>query len=232
MFSGLFFAAPASSADGLIDYAQILNADTSLYIDDGETLRPLTTLPKTYFVALTELPSPDGYLSASYHDLNGYVKANEVSLVDFEPKTKYALSAPLSLSNDGNPVPLRALPDHHSGTVLTRLPESETPHYYGTAIGTAQVPPLGETWYYVRFGWGADAVRGYVYGLYAAPPVIPDNVIEPVTPVTTAPLDPSEPIADPFKPGGAVFIVVVVCLTLPVGAVMLALYKKPTKRGR
>lgn len=217
------------------EYA-LISAPAVLYTK-GETgeLSPLTTLPETYFVAVTGEES-DGMTQVEYLDLTGFLPAECLTPVDYEPKYKYA-SLSLTVSNDGHAVNVRSAPDHTADNVIASADDGTELYWYGTAKGSAQVSVVGDEWYYVRAPLGGEFVRGYVYSLYVSPAPVEPNVIEPL------------PGPDPdvgFYPGGDEAAeentgrftlpdtreaVIVAALCLPVIIIMFLLFRKPKRRA-
>lgn len=221
---------PQCARAAALSYALIVD-DAVLYSDEGKTA--VTTLPATYFaVVLGE--AENGYVSVSYLDLAGKVEKDKLTVVDYEPRYKYA-DGSLKLNNDGHNVRVRSTPDHKNGEVVGDLSDGETLLYYGTVAGTAQVAAIGSEWFFVRFTDGGETKHGYVYSLYVTANPIPENVIEPLP----APNPEPEPSIEPenndgqqtdgfslSKNGEAITIV---ALCLPVIVVTYLLFRKPKK---
>ena len=88
---------------------------TFLMMPSGATLynselEPTVRLPAGYFCLKQDEPSPDGFISVTYDDLSGLVKASEVQAVDYTPVTKYETKVTFRCDNDGQPVNLRTAP--------------------------------------------------------------------------------------------------------------------------
>lgn len=210
----------ATAENAKLVYAEILNGCV-LYSDDGLTT-PVTVLPQTYFVTIIE--SRDDCLRVTYKNVDGYVSADSVSLVDFTPKTKFA-SAKLKLLNDGGTVNVRSEPDHTSANVIARLSDGASLYYYGTIPGTIQNEVIGDEWFCVELESG----RGYVYSMYAQAEPIKQNVIE-VEPEPDVP----DPLPESTATGtGEYFFIAALCL--PVIILMYLLFKNDSnsaeKRG-
>ena len=213
-----------------LSYALIGN-DAVLYSDEGKTA--VTTLPATYFAVVLD-EAENGYVSVSYLDLAGKVEEDKLTVVDYEPRYKYA-DGSLKLNNDGHNVRVRSTPDHENGEVVGDLSDGETLLYYGTVAGTAQVAAIGNEWFFVRFTDDGETKRGYVYSLYVTANPIPENVIEPLPAPDPEPEPSIEPENDDgrqtdefslSKNGEAITIV---ALCLPVIVVTYLLFRKPKK---
>lgn len=205
-----------------------------LYGDEGKTA--LTSLPKNYFAAVLGEPE-NGYVSVSYLDLAGKIEESKLSLVDYEPRYKYAEGS-LRLNNDGHNVRIRSAPDHENGEVIADLTDGETLFYYGTVKGTAQIAAVGDEWYYVRFAADGETKRGYVYSLYVAAEPIPENVIEALPepepdPEPEPALNNDDDSESRTSDGSALSIggeaITIVALCLPVIVITYLLFRKPGK---
>lgn len=205
-----------------------------LYSDDGKTA--VTSLPENYFAAVLGEPE-NGYVSVSYLDLAGKIEESKLSLIDYEPRYKYAEGS-LRLNNDGHNVRIRSAPDHENGEVIADLADGETLFYYGTVKGTAQIAAVGDEWYYVRFAADGETKRGYVYSLYVAAEPIPENVIEALPEPEPDP-EPEPVLSDDdgsetqTSDGSALSIggeaITIVALCLPVIVITYLLFRKPGK---
>ncbi|MCI9031797.1 MAG: SH3 domain-containing protein [Clostridia bacterium] len=145
-----------------VKYACMENGAT-LYSYDGSKYTELARLPSSYYVAVLK-ESDDGYLLVSYLDTTGYIKASELSRVDFTPKQKYA-SARFTVSNDSQPANLRARPDK-SSQIVAVMPDNARGTIIGTISGSELIAGAGKTWYYVRYENGETVSFGYAYSAH------------------------------------------------------------------
>ncbi len=221
---------PPCARAAALSYA-LIGDDAVLYSDDGKTA--VTTLPATYFAVILN-KAENGYVSVSYLDLAGKVAADKLTVVDYEPRYKFAEGS-LKLNNDGHNVRVRSTPDHENGEVIGDLSDGETLLYYGTVAGSSQVAAIGNEWFFVRFTDGGETKRGYVYSLYVAADPIPENVIEPLPAPDPEP-EPSlesenndEKQTDEFSLSKNGEAITIVALCLPVIVVTYLLFRKPEK---
>ena len=145
-----------------VKYACMENGAT-LYDYDGSAYTQIARLPSSYYVAVLK-ESDDGYLLVGYLDTTGYIKASELSKVDFIPKDKYA-AARFTVSNDSQPANLRARPDK-SADVVAVMPNNGSGTVVGTTEGSELIAGAGKKWYYVRFESGENVTFGYVYSAH------------------------------------------------------------------
>lgn len=226
----LFPKKPQCARASALSYA-LIGDDAVLYSDEGKTA--VTTLPATYFAVVLN-KAENGYVSVSYLDLAGKVEENKLTVVDYEPRYKYA-DGSLKLNNDGHNVRVRSAPDHENGEVVGDLSDGETLSYYGTVAGSAQVAALGNEWFFVRFTDGGKTKHGYVYSLYVTANPIPENVIEPLPAQDPEPEPSVEPEnndgrqTDEFSLSKNGEAIAIVALCLPVIVVTYLLFRKPKK---
>jgi len=235
-----------ASTDDAIQYAQIIT-ETYLYKkDDDDTFSKISTLPASYFVALTgdmdsggdtnnssnsnndnsddeNSPTDDSqYIKASYLDIDGYVLASDIDIVDFEPVTKHFVGQ-IEINNpDISGVNLRYVPDHSDAdNIIDQITKQNTDLvYYGTVIGSKYNG--SDTWYYVRTTLNGKVEHGYVYGANMQCTPIPENIIEAVPKhdekdeLSTSPT----PISD------TTLYIVIAILCVPVVVIMTLMFKK------
>ena len=217
--TGVFFPVTAAQASTRAQYARIL-PNTYLYNRDNGTFRPVTSLPIDYFVLVTDRTDPQ-FFAVAYHDLLGFVRRENVVLVDFEPVTKSAVGI-LSPFAGVLRVYLHSTPDH-TLTPIILIPSDATLHFYGTIEGTLAHPLLGTNWFFVRYFDGTRAFFGYVYGgLVEVTTPIPPNIIEAVR-------DPNDGTEHthryPFELDSIRQWIIIVCLGIAGIFTMLALYR-------
>ena len=210
-------SSPRRAEAAVLSYA-LINSGAVLYSDDGKTA--VTALPENYFAVVL-----------------GKAESDKLTAVDYEPRYKFAEGS-LKLTNDGHNVRVRSTPDHENGEIVGDLPDGETLFYYGTAVGSAQVAALGNEWYFVRFTYGGETRRGYVYSLYVTAEPIPKNVIE-ALPAPEPEPDPAieqdvatdgentDNDSSPLTRNGEAITIVALCL--PVIVVTYLLFRKPSK---
>lgn len=173
----LLLLLPSAHAEAdAVSYALI--GKDAVLLSDSYT--PVTSLPEGYFAAIIA-DLGNGYVEVSYLDITGYIEGSKLEPVDYEPVSKYCEVGSLTLSNDGHEVNVRSSPDHTASNVVAAFKSDEKLFYYGSIPGSAQVPAIGDKWYFVRYYDQSGTVRrGYVYSLYADAVPFPQNTIEAV----------------------------------------------------
>lgn len=163
-----FIFAFSPSLTPITSYA-LIGENCFLYVDESAIVS-VCSLPSSYFVQIIE--DKENVYKVSYLDIDGYVKAESVTIVDYLPLNKYPTSLSCSLSNDGNSITLRSSPFIKDDNVIARLDSEEIVEYYGSKKGDTQIEKLGDEWYYIK---DKNGNFGYVYNLYLNPPVIETN---------------------------------------------------------
>ncbi len=201
-------------------------AQTTLYTAE---LDAIVELPAGYFLLQNSQISPDGYISVTYDDISGFVKATDVQAVDYTPVTKYETTVKFKCDNDGQPVNLRAAP-HRSAEIAAVLSPTDVGHSYGSIVGDALIAGAGDKWYYVSSG----GVRGYCYSAHVSVEATPPNIIEkepdpePSDPTITEPT----PDNEPKTMSNVTAVIFIVALCIPVPFIMFYLFKKPKNTDR
>lgn len=200
---------------------------TFLMMPSGATLynselEPTVRLPAGYFCLKQDAPSPDGFISVSYGDLVGLVKASEVQAVDYTPVTKYETTVTFRCDNDGQPVNLRTAP-RKTAEIAAVLDNGTSGRCYGSIDGEQLIADAGKTWYYVSVG----NIRGYCYYAHVNVDPTPPNVIEKEEePDSTTGTEP-EPEKKPKAMSKTAAIILIVALCVPVPFIMFYLFRKP-----
>ena len=213
LFIALAAAAPAPS------YALIGAGGVKLYSAQGELI---TSLPATYFV--TVMDEDEQKYHVSYLDIDGYIFKDEaaLSIVDYEPVTKYGQPAFVA-SNDTHPVNLRASPSGQ-GTIIAAIPDAGRGIYYGKVEGEALIAEIKD-WFYVRYYDNGSYLYGYVYAPQITADKLNDNVIEKVE-------RPKEPSGGdkPTVMSSAMEGIFIAALCIPAVIVMFVIFRAGSKR--
>lgn len=196
----------------------IMPANTVLF--DSE-LAEVVTLPAGYFAVMCDGPTRDGYIYVGYDDLRGYVRASDVTKVDYTPVNKYEQSVCFYCDNDGQPVKLRDKPNKSANAV--DLSADTSGHAYGTVAGDTLISGAGNTWYYVKCG----DKYGYVYSAHVRVDPTPPNIIEKEPPPQEDPPEEQDPPQEKSGMSAVAAVIFIVALCLPVPFVMYYLFKKP-----
>ncbi len=213
----LFAATPAV---GYLSYAY-LPAAAVLYDASGGMI---CSLPATYFTVI-EGDASGGKYPVSYLDLYGYVYADKVEVVDYEPVTKFAaLSA--RPYNDGMAVNLRDKPSRTDGKVLCSVPASATLTLYGPREGDELFAGAGTAWQYVRYDQPGGPIYGYAYSPQLSCDAVQPNKIEKVERPDNSP----EVTDGSISLGKNASIAVAAAMCVPAGIIMLVLFYRPDSK--
>ena len=174
------------SAEAAPQYARVLSGRAMLYRTNSgaeENDNRYFLLPDGYYVGLTGVAA-ENYYKVAYDGLNGWVKAEDVDIVSYVPKLKYASGQTLKIElKDSDYCNFREFP----ATSSQKLIEAGIPNgtedikfYNYVTAGTVN-------WYFIEYG----GQKGYVHGDYAVVTkeiAVNDGAAEPVLDLT----DPSE----------------------------------------
>ncbi len=208
----------AAVAQSFVAYAYLPSA-ALLYNAAGEEI---CALPATYFVVLCG-DEQNGKFPVSYLDLSGYVSADTVETVDYEPVTKFP-SLTARPRNDGMAVNLREIPDSETGKILAAVPHSATLTLYGARTGSELFAGAGNVWQYVRYNSPTGAaLYGYIYSAQLSCDAVMPNVIEKV-PRPSAEADETQPSLSVTRAGN---IALAAAMCVPAGFIMLILFYRP-----
>lgn len=215
----LTFVVPSYGAS-YVTYAR-LNSNAALYNGSGEII---CVLPESYFAVICG-EATDGAYPVSYKDISGYIKATDITLVDYEPVTKFA-SVTVRPNNDGLPVNLRSKPTTDGSVILCSVPPDSELILYGSRSGDELFVGAGNVWQYVRFSSSEGDWTGYVYSPQLTAAVIPGNSGEAVT-------KPAEQTGEQkanltLTQNGSVALAVL--LSIPAGIIMLVLFYRPDSK--
>lgn len=145
-------------SDNVYFYSQAINND----------LYKIFCLPKSYFVILTDNAgdSTNLFYKASYMDVSGFIKKNEVYPIIGTPQNPFADNLTFSTFTP-NGIELRNSPSNsNSYNVVATVPFSETLNYYGRITGEQMIPQMGTTWYYCKYIDENSVYFGYLYYEY------------------------------------------------------------------
>jgi|GEM_PF-2416489 len=156
LFIVLFCPQTKSYADNVY-FAQIINPDTYLYRDLNKNI--ICSLPETYFVKVSSYSN--GFYTASYNGINGYIKSNEVKVISGAPKKPFLTDATFRLFASDYAT-LKSAPSMLSHDI-TSLPINEPLSYIGKTYGSELISGRGNVWYYCSYTQNNQNVNGYVY---------------------------------------------------------------------
>lgn len=155
-------------------YARAEIANVNLYklsVEDNDINNILCLVEKTYFVEIIS-DNVDNY-KVSYNGLTGYVKKNDVVLVQNIPTTPFPVNIQITVGNTCN---LRSSPTTHPSThnIITTINAGETNlKFLGRIFAEESIDFGGTTWFYVSY----NGEKGYIYNKYIknTTPIYPNN---------------------------------------------------------
>ncbi len=155
-------------------YARALNGNVNLYrlsVDDNNIENVLCLIEKTYFVEIVS-DNVDCY-KVNYNGISGYIKKNDVVMVQNEPTTPFPVNIKMTIASNCN---LRSSPTTHPSTnnIISTIYSGETNlTFIGRIFAEEAIDFGGTTWYYVSF----DGQRGYIYNKYikSITPIYPNT---------------------------------------------------------
>ena len=155
-------------------YARAISGNINLYrlsVEDNNIENILCLVEKTYFVEIIS-DNVDSY-KVNYNGIVGYIKKNDVVIVQNEPTTPFPVNIKITIGSNCN---LRSTPTTHPSTnnIISTIYSGETDlTYIGRIFAEESIDFGGTTWYYVSF----NGQRGYVYNKYikSITPIYPNN---------------------------------------------------------
>ena len=212
----------AAQNGGFVTYA-LLPSSAALYNEANEIV---CTLPATYYTVLCGEESGGKY-PVSYLDLSGYVRAADITVVDYEPVTKFA-SLTAKPNNDGMAVNLRDKPHPQNGKVLCSVPPDAALTLYGSREGGELFAGAGNVWQYVRYN---QPDGGTFYGYVDSAQLVCDEVVPNSGEKVPRPSPSASKETSPslsLSRNGAIALAVTLCV--PAGMIMLVLFYRPDSK--
>lgn len=166
-------------AESKVQYAKVVSSNVKLYRSlsgNEDFLNVYFTIPQSYFLILNYCDN-DNYYSATYLDITGYVKRNEVQCVKGTPSTPFANDASFRVWVPGG-IELRSSPTQSQGlnTVATIQPMETNLKYYGSIDGEESISYKSTNWYYCKYYKNGISQSGYVYAAFCdLLTLIPEN---------------------------------------------------------
>ena len=159
--NGLFLSQKTARA-AQPQYARIMTETAVLYrtqSGDDAVTNKYFVLPKGYFVYLDDTGS-DTWYKVTYDIFTGFVRADDVDIVSFEPKVKYAVGQTIRIETpDGGNCNLREYAVKTSGKMLEGgIPDETRGIQFYNYMNSGN-----EKWYFISY---MDK-SGYVHGDYA-----------------------------------------------------------------
>lgn len=196
-------------------FARALNGNVNLYrlsVDDNNIENVLCLIEKTYFVEIVS-DNVDCY-KVNYNGISGYIKKNDVALVQNEPTTPFPVNIKMTIASNCN---LRSSPTTHPSTnnILSTIYSGETNlTFIGRIFAEEAIDFGGTTWYYVSH----NGQRGYIYNKYikSITPIYPNT--EETIAVSTNNFTQVSPLNDSNS------IIVIILLFIPCIGILILLY--------
>lgn len=163
-FSLSSVTAKISIASNQSYYAKVQQEGVYFYsLPYDESENRLFEIPATYFVLLTANAN-DYFFSATYQDLEGYVKKNEVVAMEGTPIKPFPNSYFRVYATDGLGIYL--YPNSINEYKIDTIPYlTENITYYGQIQGEEFVPDKSNIWYYCKYN-GEKSIYGYVSSVF------------------------------------------------------------------
>ena len=145
-------------------YAKVTEDEIFLYSSpSANSNTTLFEVPKSYFVTI--LAEKDDFYYARYNDVFGYIKKNQVSVMDGKPEIPYYITN-FRMYMRGT-LPLLSFPNEENGEIIAEVPYlTDTLVYYGTCEGSDFVPGKTKTWYFCKYIKDDNIYQGYLYSAY------------------------------------------------------------------
>ncbi|MCL2821714.1 MAG: hypothetical protein FWD86_00740 [Firmicutes bacterium] len=193
------------------------------------SLSPVTTLPPTFFVTITDENTLFDHYKVTYNGLSGLVQKSQIQRIDFEPVTTEH-TALFTAANDTHPVLVRSAPFANALTTAS-IPHGGTAFLFGEITGEALISSVGGRWFFVRFGTGSGAVFGYVYSAQGIADPIPVNIIERKPDVGGGgDGGDGDGETDNLTPNPRFDWIYILLLTIPAVVVVLAIFSRPKQK--
>ena len=145
-------------------YARIMDSDTCLYSSNTfDENSVLFTLERTYFVKI--ITSNPNYLKVKYFSVNGYVRPEEVEIVNGIPNKPYPENITFNINSPLN-LKIRLTPTMKTeDNVIAILPKNDTQlNYIASTVGEESIKNMGTKWYYCSYTYSNNSITfGYVY---------------------------------------------------------------------
>jgi len=215
-----------SHANNNASYARIVNSTTHLYrtptLNSGVENR-WCILQRTFFVRVLNTFNEHFY-KVEYMGVIGYVRINEVQLVNETPINPFPSNITFNIRNNTS-VNLRHTPRVRPATsnILGVIPMGTTNlEFIGRIIGEEAVDFQGTIWYLTRF----NGTLGFVYS-YFSDTFIPEPINNEIT---TSRLITGNGSLTPLT--NTQNLIYIVAMLIPVGVVLFLLYKPRKTRSK
>lgn len=152
--------------DTTILYGKIITNNANLLKMSVEIEDPSTVyflLEESYFVKILS-KIDDNFYYVEYKDLKGYVKSQNIMLVNEAIQTPYLDNIAFNLSKDCF---LYQEPKNTQNNQITKLSKNQTINYYGKIFADEIAQNSGDVWYYSSVQTQQGLVYGYIHSSFA-----------------------------------------------------------------
>lgn len=223
-------------AESKVQYAKIVSSNVKLYrtVSGNEDYSNIYfIIPQSYFVILQPCDDEDYYL-ATYIDVTGYVKRNEVQCVKGTPINPF-VNKNFRVFIPGG-VDLRSSPTQSELNSVAPLQFLETNlKYYGKIDGEEAISYRSTVWYYCKYYKNGTSQPGYVYSAFCDLLTTIQENTEMLEYIDEPEFEIQQTSTDPTNNGGifsslpsATQIIIIVAVCLPCIFIIYLLFK-PTK---
>ena len=205
------------------EYAQIKNSSTYIYRSaelDESISNKYCLIEETYFVKIVRNFN-DLFYKVEYNGITGFVKKDEVMLINETPLFPYPSNVYFNINNTSSCY-FRSAPkirDTFNNTICTIAAGTKNIKYIGKIIGDEAIDFGGTIWYYAEY----NGINGYVYASYTNSITTISHSSEQVTQFNGYDFSRINPLTNPM----CVFIIVVTLI--PFIFVLFLLYLPKAK---
>ena len=225
-----FAGGAAAQADGAAStapqYARVLSDSVTLYRTNSgaeENENRYFLLPEGYYVGLSDITS-ENYYKVAYDGISGYVKAEQVDIVSYVPKLKYAVGQTLKIElKDSDFCNFREFP----ATSAQKLIETGIPNGTQDIKFFNYVAAGAVNWYFIEYG----GLRGYVHGDYAVVTkgiAVNDGAAEPALEITGPSETPGTKSPPPLKT--TTLVILIAAIGIPAIVILFVLFRPRRRR--
>ena len=155
-------------------FAKITQNNVCLYktcTNLSDSSNVLFLLEESYFVKVLDISQNDFY-HIKYQDVFGYVKANQVELVNENIQNPYLTNITFNIAKDSF---LYKEPINNQNFQTISLQKNKTISYYGKIFADEIFENSGNVWYYCSVNFDDNKIFGYVHSSQT-------NNLSPITP--------------------------------------------------
>ncbi len=224
LFCSIIFPYPQAECHAASFYYARVEEENVGFYSSKRDASPLFYMEQSYFVQI--YGDEDLYYKAKFKDIDGYVKKEEVKVVEGTPKLSYPQPSMSVYALDG--LGLYKSPTLKSSALIETVPYLNTNLTYYGKIEGENVPGKTTLWYYCKFSSLTSSQEGYLYSLFCDCDTIAPNT-EVLNYLTTPPIfSPQGQDGSGLSATAKTFIILSVSLPC---AYVLYLLIKPTREA-